>query len=73
MTADEMFIELGYEKDETPLVLGNEKIPYITYFNDGVSRVHFNLKKKYFVVETIYKNYKEVLKAINKKVEELRW
>ena len=73
MTADEMFKELGYEKDDTPLLLGNEKIPHITYFNDGLSRVYFNLKKKYFAVDTIYKNYKELLKAINKKVEELGW
>lgn len=74
MTADEMFEELGYAKNEEPLELGKEKIPYICYTdNYHYKSVHFNLDKKFFTVSCMNENYAKILQAINKKVEELGW
>lgn len=73
MTAREMFEELGYQRN-----VENEKIIYIieTKGSFYYQEIIFNLVKKIIVIDG---NFLEVaiennlLKAINKQVEELGW
>ena len=74
MSADEMFEELGFEKSESSLIFFGEAIPFITYSNNLLYKtIGFNLRDEYICVNGLDKDYKEVLQAINKKVEELGW
>lgn len=76
MCADEMFEKMGYEKEFTYY---NDNETYIAYTrkSEYASNIEFNLINKTIIV--YYKDKKaanitiDLLKVINKKVEELGW
>lgn len=74
-TADKMFEELGYEKDDTPLdFYGDKKIPYIRYKDEHSYKViSFQLEDKFISMSCVNKEFDKVLKAINEKCKELGW
>lgn len=73
-TADEMFEELGYEKDI------NVSYGLIRYNKDDKQFIRFIIEEKCVEANTISENRIDILslnmqelQAINKKVEELGW
>ena len=67
-TADEMFEELGYKKEEHHYFNCN----YIAYLNKEKNAIDFMLEHKTVRIWAIACTIQE-LQAINKKVEELGW
>ena len=73
-TADEMFEELGYKKDEKPFKWRGRKVPYIHYRDEiSFKTVSFDLEIKSINMSCVNKDHIKVLQAINKKVKELGW
>ena len=68
MTADEMFEELGYKKEEANF--GCDETEYIRY-DDGETYIEFMMASEYITIDNII-SIRE-LKAINTKVKELGW
>ena len=68
-TADEMFEELGYEKEET--TWNEEGKKHFIEYNSNDTQIQFSLDTKHILITNIL-NMQE-LQAINKKVEELGW
>ena len=65
--ADDMFKELGYEKEERNFNSGK-----IIEYDDGFRQIDFIFRYKEVMIWNITTDMKE-LKAINKKIEELGW
>lgn len=76
MTAEEMFKELGFIKN-TSICYSDEHILYEKPVNNGTDIFTIEFKDGYFVYTNTFrfpiKTNMEVLKAINKQVEELGW
>lgn len=68
-TADEMFEELGYRKEETTWKEDNKK--HFTEYNSNDTQIQFLLDTKHILITNILNIYE--LQAINKKCQELGW
>lgn len=68
-TADEMFEELGYYKQNY--------LEHLDYYNEKLEKIISFRNNKTFACLNFYDSYEEItileLQAINKKVEELEW
>lgn len=67
MNADEMFEELGYEKNDNLVQISYHKNGHTIIFHISEKYIAFSQKTNFLVIR------KELLQAITKKMEELGW